>query len=365
VGADRDEDDLEGEIYEAALVPERWPAVLERLAKLSGAEGAVLFGRNETSNSWTSSPGVRAMMRRFVEEGWSDRNLRIDAAAARGLDLVPAFHTDSDYFDDQNYRRHPFFAEFLTPAGFGWSASMSVRLPDGDVIILSIERALANGPMPAEALTHLNALRPHLARSAMVAARLAFERTRTAVDTLATLGFAAAAVSPAGKVLLANSAFDAPDAEWTTRGEDRIALNDRGADALLGSALRELAAKSGVRSIPIRPQGGKVSMALHVVPVRRSAHEVFHRAGALLVVTKAKAGGGGPELIQALFDLTPSEAAIAHRLGSGETADEVAKSTGRSVLTVRTQVKSVLAKTGTRRQSELVRLLTRLVPPGL
>jgi DNA-binding CsgD family transcriptional regulator len=57
-----------------------------------------------------------------------------------------------------------------------------------------------------------------------------------------------------------------------------------------------------------------------------------------------------------LFGLTPAEARVACRL-VGETVDEVAEALGVGVATVRTHVQHLLAKTGTRRQSELVRLL--------
>jgi DNA-binding CsgD family transcriptional regulator len=119
-----------------------------------------------------------------------------------------------------------------------------------------------------------------------------------------------------------------------------------------------------MHSIPLRRKDGKVSTVVNVVPVRLSAQDVFEPLSAVLVVSKAGGFVADPAIIRSLFDLTPSEAAIARRLASGETADEIARSTGRSVLTVRTQLKSVLAKTGTRRQSELVQLLTRLVPPA-
>jgi DNA-binding CsgD family transcriptional regulator len=109
----------------------------------------------------------------------------------------------------------------------------------------------------------------------------------------------------------------------------------------------------------------KIEAVIHLVPIRGTAHDLFARTGALVVVTRSNGDCAGPELIQSLFDLTPTEAAVASRLSRGETVDQIALSTKKSVLTIRTQLKSILAKTGTRRQSELVHLLARLVPPAL
>jgi DNA-binding CsgD family transcriptional regulator len=57
------------------------------------------------------------------------------------------------------------------------------------------------------------------------------------------------------------------------------------------------------------------------------------------------------------YDLTPTEARIAIDLSHGETVAEIACRLGVKAETVRWHVKQILAKTGTRRQAELVRLL--------
>ena len=364
--ADADFDAFEEEIYEAALVPERWSMVLDRLGAISGAAGAVLWSRRELSSAWLASPGVQDLMERYVKEGWIERNTRYESAMAKRFDLIPRFFTEEDFFGNNPFADAPFFADFLIPAGVGWSAGTSVTLPE-DLLVLSIERAWADGPVPQEALSTLDRLRPHLARSALIAGRLAFEKTRTAVEALAQLGFAAAAISRSSKVLLANKEFETDKTKaWKIGAGDQLHLTAQTANALLSDAIARLGTTTGVRSIPLRPsEGAKLEAVMHVVPVRGTAHDLFSRAGAVLVVTRSTGGKAGPGLIQALFDLTPTEAIVARRLGMGETAEEIANATEKSVLTVRTQVKSVLAKTGARRQSELVQLLARLVPPAL
>lgn len=60
------------------------------------------------------------------------------------------------------------------------------------------------------------------------------------------------------------------------------------------------------------------------------------------------------------FDLSAVELRITRGLLEGRTAQEIAGDNGRSVATVRTHIKRLLAKTGARRQSELVQFLTIL-----
>jgi DNA-binding CsgD family transcriptional regulator len=62
-------------------------------------------------------------------------------------------------------------------------------------------------------------------------------------------------------------------------------------------------------------------------------------------------------LLERLYELTPTEAALAIDLASGRTLAQAAKAREVSVNTVRTHLRAVFQKTGTRRQSELVRLL--------
>lgn len=66
-----------------------------------------------------------------------------------------------------------------------------------------------------------------------------------------------------------------------------------------------------------------------------------------------------PGLLQPMFDLTASEAAVACALAGGLSPAQVARRLGVQVNTVLAHVKRALAKTGTHRQAEMVSLLLR------
>ncbi|MBF0632512.1 MAG: hypothetical protein HQL89_16240 [Magnetococcales bacterium] len=65
-------------------------------------------------------------------------------------------------------------------------------------------------------------------------------------------------------------------------------------------------------------------------------------------------------LLKNLFGLTTAEAHLAQTLTLGSDLEEIAHTKGCTLHTVRNQLKAVFAKTGTRRQAELVRLLLSL-----
>ena len=67
-----------------------------------------------------------------------------------------------------------------------------------------------------------------------------------------------------------------------------------------------------------------------------------------------------PSLLQQVFGLTKSEARLASGLLCGQSLEEIAAANDVSLGTVRSQIKTVFAKTHTHRQAELVGLLTRL-----
>jgi DNA-binding CsgD family transcriptional regulator len=71
----------------------------------------------------------------------------------------------------------------------------------------------------------------------------------------------------------------------------------------------------------------------------------------------AAAPPGDARALAARFGLTLREAEVALALAGGATAGDIARAAGLSVHTVRNQIKAALAKTGMRRQADLVRLL--------
>jgi DNA-binding CsgD family transcriptional regulator len=64
--------------------------------------------------------------------------------------------------------------------------------------------------------------------------------------------------------------------------------------------------------------------------------------------------------LQKVFHLTAAEARLACEIATGKPLAEIAAGRGLSMSTCRTQLKVIFAKTRTRRQAELVALLTRI-----
>ena len=68
--------------------------------------------------------------------------------------------------------------------------------------------------------------------------------------------------------------------------------------------------------------------------------------------------------VAAMFGLTPAEAALANELLSSDDLVRIAERSNRSVHTVRTHLARLMVKTGTTRQSEMVRTLLAFPSAG-
>jgi DNA-binding CsgD family transcriptional regulator len=345
-------------IYECAFIAEGWPSVLGQLADLTGAVGGGIFMLNGDLENWTASQGLAETMSAFVKGRilhQMNRPTRVDAVGQH------SFITEADAFKLEELDDHPLYRDFLRPRGLGWSARTSVRLPTGDSIILTMERAQAAGPIPPESLIGINALRPHLARAAFISARMRLENAKTATQTLAMLGLPALVLNQNGRVIAANRLIENLKDTLVYRAQDRVALTDIRADQLLSQAIINAADDEFAvpYSFSVSNVAGQASMVAHVIPVRGQSRDVFLRSAAVLILTPVSSPTmPNVDVVQSLFDLTPAEAKVARFIAQGETVEDIAATNSVSINTVRAQMRGVLEKTGCTRQVEVANLLS-------
>ena len=106
------------------------------------------------------------------------------------------------------------------------------------------------------------------------------------------------------------------------------------------------------------PGHGDRPLALHRMPLIGA--EGYTDCVVVILADLAAAPQPSPAPLRRIFGLTAAEAKLAIQILQGETPADIARNHHVSVATVRSQLASVFAKTQTRRQSELVMLLTRI-----
>lgn len=357
-----------GQIYEAAFIPELWPSVLgtiaERCKAVSGELQVVVDGQ---APRWTATEVTRDALDAFMQSGlW-----RSCERPSQYLEAKHAgFLCDVDIMTPEQILRDPVRHLFDT-LGLGWQLGTVIPMSTGEMVGLTFERPLELGKPSRSDCAALDAMRPHLALSTRVAARLRLERAETATATLNAIGLPAAVIAGSGHVLTGNRFFDAMGHLFLTRAFGRLAIADSGADRLFQDAM--VTTRGGgwppIRSVPVKPTVDREAAIIHLLPLRRAACDIFGRADVLLIASEARpeASVPAPAILCALFDLTPSEARLAAGLAAGRSLKLVAAEMDIALSSARTYLGRIFDKTATNQQSELVALLKSIQPvePGI
>lgn len=341
-------------IYEASVVPESWTSVLDSMTDIAGGVGTILLAADTTDFRFISTQGLSGFVESFVEQGWPERNTRTPAVLkARHAGFI----VESDVYTPEEIENDPLINQFLRPQGLGWATATAFPMSTGDTLVFSVERAYRNGPVPEASVELLDSVRPHLGRAALISGRLRLERARAAVETLALLGLPAGIVSRDFRLQAANALLEGLMPRVVRDGSARVAFADGDADDLLATALNATR-RQVPRSIPIPKRDPDPAMVAHLVPVRGIARDLFTGSAFILVLTPVEKQAQGPDadLLQGLFDLTAAEARVARAIVAGETVETLAVRQRISESTVRSQLKSIYAKTGMKGQIDLVRL---------
>ena len=350
------DDHVIDQIYEAAVIPELWPSVLDQLAPLAECEGGFLFVADEHQRvHGLATERYVPLLTNFITGGWMARNLRAPRVAAM---KYPGFVVDLDIVTMEEVQNDPFYTEFLHKYHGGWGTGAVIPIPSGDLLVFDLERSFEKGPVERRLLPALDSLRPHLARAGLMSARLQLKRAQEMTETLGLLRLPAVILRRNGRVIAQNSLFAELTDQFIVGAFDVLALANQSSDQLLKDALAQVTTRVS-RSIPVPRQEDKPAFVAHLVPIRRAAGDIFSGAEAILVVTPLSMPSAPSEdVLNGLFDLTPAEVRVTQGIVRGETVEQLALSLGLSRETIRSQLKAAMAKTGTARQVELVGLLS-------
>ncbi|GGY97944.1 helix-turn-helix transcriptional regulator [Novosphingobium colocasiae] len=351
-------------IYEAAVLPDGWSGVLEDIGRGVGAKGGLLIARSEDGARFAGSPEALAVAQDFVAAGHMEHNDRVPRLIAR---QHPGFETDLDFHTLDEMARLPMYADFLVPRGWPLAAATSLRSSGENHLVLTIE-GFTKVPELLGSVEHLDALRPHLARSAIMAAQLRLEQARGMIAALDIVGLPAAALN-GRRMMAANALLQTRLEAGALAMAGGLRLSDPQLDQMLQAALDAAGGHDGQgTSIALPGDGGHCRDVVHVLPLRGDARDIFSGITALVIFASVDKRPAIPaDMLQSLFGLTAAEASIVQGLAAGQSVASLSEQAGKSAHTVKTQVKSVLAKVGVNRQADLIRTIADLCirrPPG-
>lgn len=357
-----------GDIYDAAIDPTLWQQALASICIYVGGASAVL--------AWHDSATVTSEALHLFNADLHYHQLYFD----KYLPMNPMFPagtfvatgvvcTSDDIMPRSELISTRFYKEWLRPQGI--EDALSVNLEKG-VARSSFVNIRTEVRATQAMRRRMAALVPHLQRAVLIG-RL-FDRSAATGRALArTLDHVSAAVflvGADGDISFVNDRAKAMLDEATLVRETNGILravspkDDRSLGEVFAAAARG-DSSVGVRGVamPLSGTSSDVWFA-HVLPLtsgrRQEAADKSHAVAALFI---RKAGPNGPLPLEAIakrYNLLPSEIRVLNALALVQGVKALAGHLGISQATVKTHLHNLFRKTGTKRQSELVKLIASL-----
>jgi len=346
----------------AALDPSRWDAALEGLAKHTRSFGVVVF---PLRGSLPYLPATRSMGEAFetyVRDGWVSKDERIIYGANRVIQR--GLVTDRDIRSEDDIRRSAFYQEFV--ARLGLKGYAAVRIGSGDQVwSLTLHRSHQQGHFEEAELQSLRPLSTQLDGVAQIASTLGLAHGAAALTAFDVAGKAALLLGRTGEVVRANHRAERLLDEDVRIEKRRLISSDREATDRFDLSIKRLlwsGDSSGVPPVSF-PRTGRSAVLVYLIRSFQLAETPLSAYHAIAVLADPDDRLlPTTQTLQKNFGLTPAEARLALSLQSGKDLQSAAASLGVSAETVRKQVKSIFAKTGVKRQVDLVALISNLLP---
>lgn len=391
-------DSLIEDIYDAVTFPERWGGVLERLCALTDATHGFLFTTAPHHDSraaplWARHNISDALLGDYTTH-FRHRDLWTNAAAARGLLSRCVVRRGEELVPEAELRRSMIFNEMLKEQGMGRLCAVS--LSDGGELtpmqpVLSLFRPADRPAFSDDTVRLLQRCAPYLQRAMRMRVRLwarqdgRAEEARWSGRMIDRLPLGVVLLDAAGRIVGLNRAGQAMvDAQDGLRHRHGRLQAEQGAEARRLAHALEAAVSAGARTaaahrgeaadLRVSRPSGRAPYVLTVLPLSpEAAEEPCGDAGggpriraAVYIVDPAAVAPGLGARLGGLFGLTPAEAALVADLLADLAPAEIGERRGVAISTVRSQLRSIFAKTGTTRQSELMNLVNRclMLPEG-
>jgi DNA-binding CsgD family transcriptional regulator len=360
-------------IYEAAMAPDQWPTALAALSVLIGAWTSHLFlwdGRENTMPFSATGGEIDPEMERLYGTyyGTIDPRRQLTQRQRVGQPMVCHHHFDQGYV-----AKSEFYSDFLIP--FGGRFVMGTRLIDGEngTGVIGIHRSARQGPFEDSDLATMKRIVPHLMRAVQIQRKFALLRTReqTLEGALDRTPWGVVITDEKSKVLALNAfaraVTEESDGLCCGNGVLRASKLDdaKELERLIGEAARTAIGdgRHPGGSLSVTRSAGRAALRLLVAPHSAAGvpGAVGEKPSVIVFITDPEREIQSPPQVYArLFGLTKAEARLAAMLAEGRSLDACAEELGKAKNTLRAQLQSLFGKTGTRRQTDLLRLLARV-----
>ena len=364
---------LIGEIYDAALDATLWPATLERVTRFANGVASALVSHDVASAtagfyfSWGDDPHYT----RLYFEKYVKLNPTLPAISRLGVGEIRSI---SNVIPFDKYRRSRLYLEWARPQGYG-DALLAVLDKSGTAVAhLTTTHRDCDSPVSEETRRRFRLVVPHVRRAVAIARTLELHKIDAAVLAEAVDALAAGVflLADDGHIVRANQSaralLDAGEIVRVDRGA--LAAVETRARAALRDAVTSAAHGDrglGTKGLAIPLGGESTPHVAHVLPltsgIRRQAGVTYAATVAVFVHRAAIEGRTPIDALAQHYELTPAELRVLVAIVEVGGVPEVAPVLGISETTVKTHLRHLFEKTGTNRQSDLVRVVASFASP--
>jgi DNA-binding CsgD family transcriptional regulator len=359
------------DLYAGTLDQSAWNRAMISIADLVSATGTLLFGINPIT-----AHIFRDEIHRFdhtavaeYRNHWFSKDIRYEP----GL-LLPAGEAifESRILRLQHFRSSEIYNDYLMRVDSPWFLVFWLVKTLHKVVVLSIQGSRNRGPFDEDDGELIKPLIPHLRRALEIKDRLEVANVRSdnLAKTLDCVSFGVLVLDAAGQILEASAV-----AEDLLRKRSGLARNldktlwlnePAGAELnrwiLTGAPPRENV--DGLLHAPRLNSRPLSVMVTRLPDIGASWFGTGSPAWMLLLFDPDRDLPASAEVIARDMGISGREADIAGLLGTGLDIQTIARRLCISIHTVRTHLKAIFAKTGTRSQAELI-LRVRGGPGGI
>lgn len=362
-------------LYTAPLQPDNWQHFLTQVSQCTRATSGFFISADTRSGLAVLAEGGpdpnHALVRNYNRDYSKTDPFRIAVIRHSRQSNPVGVYAEDELVPARDFLESPLYRELLLPVDLRYAAisilALSVRRFDA----ISLWRTTESGPVDSDSRRLLELLIPHVQTALETRRVLGLTEQRLAsAEAMANASATATFVlTSKGGIEHLNTAaeFLIGSNDGLTVSDDRLAACGTQANASLGRLLQEVSSPSFSVSdsqpshfLSLERPSGKRPLQLIATPLPETHRQRSYADLLLLVTDPDKPPSFPDDALRALYDLTPAEAEVANGLLMGYSLEEIACLRRVSNGTVRQQVKGMLSKTGTSRQSDMVRLFMAL-----
>ncbi|MDE2422035.1 MAG: helix-turn-helix transcriptional regulator [Gammaproteobacteria bacterium] len=356
--------DLLSCLYDAVMAPSGYQTFIEMLKDFFDLKATILIIRNVETQE------VKGLWMYGMEKKWHESyalEYAPEDMLAHHIQSSPIAHfyaSNLDVPDKDKFAETRFYNEWVVPQGMAYATGAIVLQEGAWVTELYLQRGPQHQPFNRDEIDQYNLLIPHLQRAMQMRQRFADLQIgqsflASSLDVLAMPTFL---FNEMGQMAHCNQS-----AVHLLKESYNLKLNNHYLQTNHDATTRKLSVElskavrasrgdeSDLNSVILLPRAQQLPLMLMITPLQLKGP--VQGAALLFAFDPETTPTITRSLIRRLFGLSEAEAVLSVALCSGKTLDDVALERGTTMNTVKSQLRSIFVKTGTKRQSELVSLL--------